>query len=251
MERSITLNPVEDDTRVAAAVASLEQHLDTYGLHVEREVLELAVKHLLYVMQVNEYINLTRIVDFDSALLLHILDSYLYLTLLPERPTRLLDMGTGAGFPGIPLAAHLGCEAVLLDSVGKKVTAVNAFCGALGLEKVSGVHDRLESYASAHKGAFDVVTARALAPIGMLLEYARPLLKVGGSLVISKGNLEGEERIVAESVGKQLGYKLVDSKSFELPDDIGHRELLRYEVTRPSSLKLPRAVGMAKKCPLA
>ena len=251
MERSITLTPVEDDTRIPDAVATLERHLDAYGLNVGHDALEVAVKHLLYVMQVNEYINLTRIVDFDSALLLHIFDSYLYLSLLPVETVRLLDMGTGAGFPGIPLAAYLGCEAVLLDSVGKKVSAVNAFCGALGLEKVSGIHDRLESYASAHKGSFDFVTARALAPIGMLLEYARPLLKVGGSLVISKGNLEDDERIVADSVCKQLGFKLADSKSLVLPDDMGHRELLRYEVTRPSSLKLPRAVGMAKKNPLA
>ena len=96
-------------------------------------------------------------------------------------------MGTGAGFPGIPLTIASGRKATYIDSVGKKVDAVNSFVSALRLKHAYAVHDRLEEYARSHKKQFAVVTARALAPLPVLVEYASPFLKMVVSLLLRRG----------------------------------------------------------------
>lgn len=311
--RSITLIPVDDDPRILEAVAKLRSCCVDYDIELPDDTLALCVKHLLYVMQVNEYINLTRITNFDEALVLHILDSLVLLPTLRRRsskaaspanqvetPSRtqgvspcirnispctrsngvassanldsvasgtevgasspnlaaspslhLLDMGTGAGFPGIPLAVATGSQATLLDAVGKKVAAVSAFATALNLSNVTVVHERLESYAIAQRGNFDLVVARAVAPLGILLEYARPFLHIGGSLLVTKGTPSDEELSTGSSVASKLGYQLVARQDLELPHSLGHRSIFHYEVVSKSTIKLPRQMGLAKKNPLA
>lgn len=249
--RKIILSPVEDDVRIPTAVEVLRGYCSTYGISVDDGVLTTCVHHLLYTLQVNECINLTRITSFDEALVLHILDSLLLLPFMPDGVARFLDMGTGAGFPGIPLAAATSTEGVLLDSVSKKVEAVDAFAKALHLDCVAAVHDRLESYAQKERASFDMVVARAVAPIDILLEYARPFLKTGGSLLITKGVPTEDELAAGTLVAEKLGYRLMEQHGCELSNDAGHRTILRYCVTRPASIKLPRQIGAARKNPLA
>lgn len=223
------------------------------GLDISRGVAESCVAHLLLVLETNKVMNLTRIVDVHEALVLHILDSLTLLPLLDESPEgSVLDMGTGAGFPGIPLAFASGRDFTLLDSVGKKVKAVDSFLHMLGLERhCNAVQDRVESFAVVHRNEFAVVTARAMSSLPVLVEYAAPLLAIGGCLVVSKGNPSVEELASGEKAAKICGVQPVERTELELPCGLGHRVLLRYQKTGNPSIALPRPVGTARKTPLA
>ncbi|MBY4797807.1 16S rRNA (guanine(527)-N(7))-methyltransferase RsmG [Collinsella sp. AGMB00827] len=223
----------------------------SYEFDLEYEDVQSCVKHLLYVLQLNKIINLTRITQFPDALVLHILDSLLFISLMPDTFSFALDMGTGPGFPGIPLARAKGGTWTLLDSVKKKVFAISLVCNELELQNCVPVHARLEDFARQQKAQFDVVTARALAPLPVLLEYARPFLKIGGKLIVSKGIPEQDELESAYKVVQVLGFSSVYSKEFNLPLGLGHRTLLSFKVIDDSSVSLPRITGLARKKPLA
>ena len=199
----------------------------------------------------NKVMNLTGITDYDEVNLKHCTDSLTVVRLknMPEIST-LIDVGTGAGFPGVPLHVATGLPGVLLDSVGKKIKAVNACLKQLGMDRITGVHDRLESYAAENKKAFDLVVARAVAPLPILIEYASPFLKHHGQVLISKGNPDPEELAQGRSAAKLCGMELQAHESFDLPDGFGHRELYSFVQVPKPTIKLPRSVGEARKRPL-
>lgn len=240
------------DDQASHCLARLERYCSEYHLKVSKEQLELCLKHLDLVIDANQTMNLTRILDIEEALILHILDSLVLLPYIDQAPQgALLDMGTGAGFPGIPLTIASGRHATYIDSVGKKVNAVNSFVEALGLKHAHAVHDRLEEYARSHKKEFAVVTARALAPLPTLIEYAAPFVKDKGIFVITKGNPSYEEIRSGEAVAKICGFSCTADDSLELPNELGHREFIILKKTHKATVSLPRANGMAKKNPLA
>ncbi len=249
--RTIVLESLESDRPFIDKLADeLQELVDTHQIDVSHDQLVHCVEHLCYVEQVNRYINLTRISEMEDALVLHILDSLLFLPYLSDSSGSFLDIGTGAGYPGIPLALCSSLTGVLLDSIGKKVHAVQAFANELGLSSVLCVHDRVEDYARAHRDSFTYVVARAVASISVLIEYATPLLCKNGSLVISKGQLTQDEFDAGTKTARLCGLQLVQQDSYELPREMGHRELLVFTKNRASSVKLPRATGLARKQPL-
>lgn len=207
--------------------------------------------HLLYVEQINSYINLTRITDLDEAIVLHLLDSLLLARYFDSSNLEYLDMGTGAGFPGVPLAIATGAKGTFVDSVGKKVNAVNAIIQKLQLDRAIAVHTRIEDFAVQNRGLFDIVVARALAGMPILIEYAAPFLSEHGRLVISKGNPENDELDSARKVASICGLKLIQNDAYELPSNLGHREIFVYKRVSKPSVSLPRPNGMARKNPLA
>lgn len=249
--RQISIQPLSE---TADEVADLARELIGYcsqlDLDLDLSDAELCVRHLLMVNQVNQYMNLTRISDIHEALVLHVVDSLSLTRDLPIEPERFLDMGTGAGFPGIPFAIYTGCEGVLLDSVGKKVNAVDAFIAELGLDTVSAVHDRCESYASKHASEFDIVFARAVGQMNLIVEYATPFIEEDGYLVMAKANPSDEERRIADKTAELCGLELVGVDEFDLPCELGHRTVYLYQKVSKPRVKLPRAVGLAKKQPL-
>lgn len=240
-----------DQSLVSSCTDSLISLAKDISLTCNPEDLRLCVKHLLYVEQINEYINLTRIVDLNDAIVLHILDSLTLLPYVPSSATYMLDMGTGPGFPGIPLAVTCALKADLLDSVGKKIKAVNAIVDTLNIDGVHGVHVRLEDHARMHRNAYDLVVARALAPLNVLLEYASPLTAKEGHLILSKGNLDDDELSQGVNAAKQCGFSLIEHNTFELPCGFGHREILKFKKSHQAAIQLPRATGLARKNPLA
>ena len=249
--RQISIQPLSE---TADEVADLARELIGYcsqlDLDLDLSDAELCVRHLLMVNQVNQYMNLTRISDIHEALVLHVVDSLSLTRDLPIEPERFLDMGTGAGFPGIPFAIYTGCEGVLLDSVGKKINAVDAFIADLGLDTVSAVHDRCESYASKHASKFDIVFARAVGQMNLIVEYATPFIEEDGYLVMAKANPSDEERRIADKTAELCGLELVGVDEFDLPCELGHRTVYLYQKVSKPRVKLPRAVGLAKKQPL-
>ena len=240
------------DEQVSQMQCRLISYCKDYSLKVSDDSLRVCIQHLDLVLEANKTTNLTRILNVDDAAVLHILDSLVLLPYIDKAPEgALLDMGTGAGFPGIPLTIASGRKAIYIDSVGKKVDAVNSFVKELGLKHAHAVHDRLEEYARSHKKQFAVVTARALAPLPVLVEYASPFLKDSGLFVITKGNPSDEELQSGLAAAKKCGLTPLMTDNLDLPNGLGHREFIILKKSRRASVSLPRANGMAKKNPLA
>ena len=234
----------------------LDEYLNEYGLHLKTEQMFCLLEHLDLVAEKNKVLNLTRITDAEDAIVRHIVDSLLLLpsieTLNLSREATFVDIGTGAGFPGIPIAIVTEYHGLLIDSVGKKVRAVQEFIQELGLDRqVAAQSIRAEDLARSALRSYDFVTARAVADLGVLIEYAAPLLKRQGALVVSKGRIDDDELRRGDKTADIVGLERVSRETYELPHDTGHREILTYKKIKGSKIKLPRQTGMAKHKPLA
>lgn len=213
---------------------------------------ELIDRYLDLILEANETTNLTRIDSKESARLLHVEDSLVALPEINEAPDGLYgDLGTGGGFPGVPVAIMTGRKAVLVDSVRKKVAIVEKAVEKLGLNgQISTFGGRIEDLARERRGQFSVLTARALSQLPSLLELSSPLLKEGGLLVCYKGTASEEEQVNAERVAKKVGMKFVSRRSLTLSDGETHREIYVYRREGKSQVKLPRRIGLAQHNPL-
>ena len=233
-------------------VACVRQALSETNIEVTEEQCDLLARHLDLVLSYNERLNLTRITDPTEGAYLHVADSLLLRSAVDSAPSgMMLDMGTGAGFPGLPLAVVTGRKTVLADSVRKKVAAVDEFVSELGLERrVTTEAARVEELARRRRGNFAVVTARAVAQSNVLVEYASPLLRRGGRLVVAKARPTREELDAADRAARLCGMKRVSRETFELPEERGHREVIVYERVGNPAVKLPRNTGMAQHHPL-
>lgn len=214
----------------------------------QQELLDL---HLRLVLEENQRSNLTRIVDWEQGQLLHIEDSLLGLPELLAAPEgRYADLGTGGGFPGIPLAICSGRETLLVDSVAKKTQALDRIIEALKLsDRVNTYTGRSEELALEQPETFAVITARALSALPSLLELAVPLLQIGGQLICYKTAIESEELEQAALLEEKLGMKLVSSRQEVLSDGETPRSILVFEKVAEPTVKLPRRPGMAQKRP--
>jgi 16S rRNA (guanine527-N7)-methyltransferase len=223
------------------------------GRTFKREQVELLIAHLHYVIEQNRHLNLTRISDGERGILLHIEDS---LTALPELETApegiLADLGSGAGFPGIPLAIMSDRDCVLVEKTQKKVQAIQGFLDESGLaEKVTIEALRAEELAKLRAGQFATVVARALSSLPSLMELAAPLLQPDGVLVAYKGDLTSEELKRGASLERILGMTITGSRSFVLSDGLSKRTLVRIQKTGQAHRPLPRKPGQAQRHPLA
>lgn len=234
-------------------VDQLLDELNFFGLACSDEQASLMIRHLELVEKKNQSVNLTRIVALRDAVTLHIVDSLVPLLTKDFHASdelRFADIGTGAGFPGIPLTIMTGMQGVFIDSVGKKVAAVNEFIDELGLKDCKALNVRAELLGKEQPKSFDYVCARAVAQSNVVMEYATPLLKFGGQIVLEKANPSVEELDNANYAAQILGLDRVSRETFELPRGLGHREILIYEKVRKSRIQLPRRNGLAKSKPL-
>lgn len=218
----------------------------------EEEYLEKANQYLEKVLEANKITNVTRITDADAARILHIEDSLVGLPEVQDAPEGLLgDLGSGGGFPGVPLALATGRPTVLVDSVGKKMALVRSLLEEMGLdEQIETSSERIEDLGRFRSGEFSVVTARALSKLVSLLELAAPLLKMGGRLVCYKAKVSEEELDDALRIEELVGMKLVSRRETVLSDGETTRTILVFEKVSRPKLKLPRRVGLAQKQPL-
>lgn len=207
-------------------------------------------RYLNELLVVNEKINLTRITDDKRARLLHIEDSLSGLPELNDTPEGLYgDLGSGGGFPGVPLALASGRRTLLIDSVKKKMVAVQGILDRLGLnDRISTYGGRIEELAQEKPRTFAVLTARALAPLPSLLELASPLLERSGRLICYKAPLK-DELDHAISIQDKLGFRMKSKREFVLSDNETKRCILVFEKIHEPSIKLPRRIGLAQKKP--
>lgn len=209
-------------------------------------------QYLQAILRINETTNLTRISSVDEAQVLHIEDSLVGLPELQKAPEGLYgDLGSGGGFPGVPLALYSGRQTILVDSVKKKMRLVGEVLSDLGLnDQISTYDGRIEELAEERPGSFAVLTARALSRLVSLLELASPLLAKNGLLICYKADISQEEIGEAEAIAPLVGMKLVSQREIVLSDGESKRTILVYEKTRNPRIKLPRRNGLAQRNPL-
>ena len=202
-------------------------------------------------LEKNQVMNLTAITEAKDVATLHLLDCAALLTLADFRGKSVVDVGTGAGFPGMVLAIlEPSARFTLLDSLGKRVDFLREVCEQLGLKNVTCVHARAEEFAAGHRERFDIATSRAVAQLNVLSELTLPLVKVGGLFAAMKSTSTDEEIAAARSAIAQLGGQLAGCTDYPVPEtDVIHR-IVRIEKVRPTPKQFPRAFARIKKAPL-
>ena len=201
----------------------------------------------------NERFNLTAIKDSAGIQVKHFLDSLSVLKALPCGPARVIDVGAGAGFPGLPLKIVCpALELTLVEATGKKVTFCQAVVDALRLPGVTVVKARAEEVGQdpAHRERYAWAIARAVAEMPVLLEYLLPLVKVGGHTLAQKGENAPAETQTAEAAARRLGGRHQDLVPIQLPGLPSPRYLVIHAKTTPTPKEFPRRPGVASKTPL-
>ena len=203
------------------------------------------------VLERNQVLNLTAITEPKDVAALHLLDSLELAALAGLEAGRLVDVGCGAGFPGVPTAiARPGLQVTLLDSLGKRVDFLREACGKLGLENVECIHQRAEEFAGARREAFDFAVSRAVAALPVLCELCLPLVKVGGKMLAMKSANSDEEIQGAGHAAEVLGGRVEWVKDYTIPTtDVVHR-VVCVEKVKATPGKYPRRFALIKKQPL-
>ncbi len=219
------------------------------GIDVNDVLIE---EYLNQILDANKRINVTRITDVKQARLLHIEDSLSVLEELDAAPEGLYgDLGSGGGFPGVPLAIISGRETYLIDSVKKKMAAVKEIIDALGLDEQIHTYDgRIEELVVEMPCSFSALTARALSSLPSLLELASPLLLQGGRLICLKAHVEEDEKNQAFGIETLTGMKFILEREYYLSDDKTFRTVMVFEKVSEPEISLPRKIGLAQKRPL-
>lgn len=210
-------------------------------------------EYLERILEANQTTNLTRITSPEEARLLHLEDSLLGLDEINEAPAGLYgDLGSGGGFPGVPIALATGRDTVLVDSVKKKMNIVQSILESMGLSnQIATSTLRIEDLAREMPEAFSVLSARALSRLVSLLELASPLLANGGRLVCYKAHLSQDELDEALAIQDLVGMNMVSLRETFLSDNCTPRTIVVFEKIASARIKLPRRIGMAQKQPLA
>ncbi len=213
---------------------------------------ELIENHLSHILFWNTKINLTSITDVAAAEVLHIEDSLTGLRFVNKAiEGKLVDIGSGGGFPGIPLSIASCRETSLVEARTKKIQVLNEFIKNSSLEKqINTISKRAEELAVESNNSFSVVTARALSTLPVVMELASPLLTKSGTLIAYKGNLPKDETDSAKKLQETLGLSITEVKPITLSDGVSSRTLVVFEKTGDPLISLPRRVGMAQKKPL-
>ena len=202
-------------------------------------------------LETNRVMNLTAITEPKDVASLHFLDSLELLTLADFSGKSVIDVGTGAGFPGLPLRiADPSIRLTLLDALDKRVGFLQAVCEELNLPDVTCVHARAEEYAAGHREYFDLAVSRAVANLQVLCELTLPLVKVGGWFLAMKSVECGRELADAEAAIRTLGGAPAVVRDYTIPGtEIVHRLLLIQKI-RETPAKYPRIFAKIKKNPL-
>lgn len=229
-------------------------NLEKIGVTLSEKQIEQFLCYYEMLVETNEKFNLTAITEFEDVLNKHFIDS---LCAAGQKDfikaKSLIDVGTGAGFPGIPIKiAFPEKEVFLLDSLGKRVKFLNEVIDKLGLENICAAHGRAEDFAGKleYREKYDLCVSRAVARLSTLSEYCLPFIKVGGEFIAYKSEKAKEEIEEGMNAIKILGGKLDEVIEMELPANMGYRSFACIKKTKNTPKKYPRKAGTPTKEPL-
>lgn len=225
----------------------LEEYVD-----LNSEKIDKFNKYMELVLDWNNKINLTAIKNEDEFVLKHFIDSLTVKDLIKD-DSKVIDVGTGAGFPGIPLKIYNdSLNITLLDSLNKRVNFLDLVIKELNLNNISAIHGRAEDIAhlSDYRENFDVAISRAVAQLNVLVEYLLPFIKVGGICICMKGPNASEEIENSKRAIELLGGKIESVNKIFLPESDFERNIVVIKKIKNTNLKYPRKAGMPSKEPL-
>ena len=236
-----------------AIIEILKKHSSDYGINIDDALVERLTTYGQLLREWNDKINLTAILDDEGIAVKHFLDCLLVGKYAEFKAgDKIIDVGTGAGFPGLVLAAaYPECKVTLLDSTGKKLKAVADIAEKMGVDNVTVVHMRAEDAGKKpeFREQYDYATARAVAELRVLLEYTLPFVKVGGTFLSLKGASALEEIDGATASLKTLGGKINGTNEFSLPGG-DKRAIINVKKISHIPSKYPRVSAQIAKKPL-
>lgn len=223
------------------------------NIEISEKANEMFAKYAKMLLHYNEFMNLTAITEPDEVKEKHFLDSVtLLLSEKLEEGCSLIDIGAGAGFPSLPVKiVRDDIDVTMLDSLNKRINFLNDVIKELGLEEIRAIHSRAEDGGKNKdlREKFDIATARAVADLSVLAEYALPFVRLGGYFVAMKGNAPEEEINSAKKAIKEMGGEIESVKEITLPSGINHCIVIIKKVKNTPS-KYPRKAGTPHKSPI-
>ena len=222
------------------------------GIELKEEQLEKFYLYMNILLEWNEKINLTAITNEEEIILKHFVDS-LTINKYIEEGKSIIDVGTGAGFPGIPIKIlREDLKVTLLDSLNKRINFLNEVIEKLDLKKIECIHGRAEEFGKNknYREKYDFATSRAVANMSTLSEYLIPFVKVGGKVLAMKGDKAEEELEEAKKAIKLLGGKVENIDNFYLPDSDIKRNIIIIKKIEKTERKFPRKPGTPAKEPI-
>ena len=240
---------------MAYDLSVLEQGCQQLGIQLNDVQKKQFIDFYEYLVEKNKVMNLTGITEFEEVLVKHFLDSLGCVKAVDMSKIKtVMDIGTGAGFPGVPLKiAFPHIEACLLDSLKKRVNFLEETFQILGLDNIKAIHGRAEEFAKNkdYREKYDLCVSRAVSNLATLSEYCLPYVKCGGYFISYKSGKIQEELEQAEKAIKILGGKIVDTVYFQLPGSEIDRSLVVIEKKKQTPGKYPRKAGTPLKEPLS
>ena len=222
------------------------------NIDLNDQQIDMFYKYMNLLLEWNEKINLTAITDVDEIVLKHFIDSMTILKYIKGNE-KIVYVGTGAGFPGIPIAiVRPEVQVTLLDSLNKRIIFLDEVIEKLALKNAKTVHGRAETFGQdeAYREKFDISTSRAVAKLSTLSEYLIPLVRVGGHCICMKGSDVEEELKEAEFAIKELGGEIKENQKFNLPGSDISRNIIIIEKQKETKSRYPRKAGTPSKEPL-
>lgn len=256
------INPLEVDEgrrgrgeKMEYDITILEKGCDELGICLTQKQKGQFVRYYELLEERNRYVNLTSITEFDEVLKKHFVDSLAIVKALDIKAvSTMIDIGTGGGFPGLPLKiAFPHLQVCLLDSLHKRIAFLEETTAELGLSGIKAIHGRAEIFArdKEHREVYDLCVSRAVANLASLSEYCLPYVKTGGSFVSYKSGKIQEELQNAAKAINILGGKVENTVYFNIPDTDMERSLVVIDKVKQTPKKYPRKAGTPTKEPIA
>lgn len=230
----------------------IKEYATLINIELQEEQIEKMYVFMNEMIAWNKNVNLTAIIEPEEIILKHFIDS-LTIAKNIKINASVIDVGTGAGFPGIPLKIiREDLNIVLLDSLNKRVTFLNHIIDTLHLKKIEAVHARVEEFAKnkKYRESFDIATSRAVANLSTLSEYLLPMIKIGGNAICMKGSEVEEEIEKSKNAINVLGGKIIEVERFCLPKTDMKRNNIMIEKVKNTPTNYPRKAGTPSKEPI-
>lgn len=230
----------------------MKESLKELNIEISEKQLNQFYNYMNILIEWNKVMNLTNITEPEEIIQKHFVDSLTVLKSIKENDS-IIDVGTGAGFPGIPIKiAFPETRITLLDSLNKRIKFLEEVINKLELKNIETIHGRAEEVAhnKKYREKYDIAIARAVAPLNVLSEYLLPFVKIGGYAICMKGTKGKEEAEEGKNAIKILGGEITNSREFNLPNTEMARVIIEIEKIKNTEKKYPRKAGTPTKMPL-